>query len=246
MNSDGTTKALLTPARFAAARMRAPACLPYTRRAEDGGHDTWDAIREADAVRPGADEIRLIYSGYEIAPGDRDSEYLAGWTREHAWPKSRGGGAESMSTATPGMGTDLHNLFAADASVNSARSNKCFDELDDWGEPVVDRSPMSGNDGRLLARTSPEAWEPPAFSKGVLARAVLYMASMYADRLRLIDRQPLGDEAGALGRLSVILDWNRRHPPTDREIHRNDVVERFQGNRNPFIDEPQLADTVCW
>jgi endonuclease I len=103
---------------------------------------------------------------------------------------------------------------------------------------------MAGHSGRLLARTSPDAWEPPDCSKGAVARALMYMACAYADRVRLVEGA--SEEPGALGSLSDVLEWNRRHPPTDRERRRNDAVERYQGNRNPFIDLPSLADTIDW
>lgn len=232
----------LSPGEFARKHIRPPDALPYTRRAS-AGFDVWDALREADGC--GGGKVRLLYSGYEIESGPRDSEYRSGWTREHAWPQSRGGGPGGMTTSSPGMGTDAHNLFAADISVNSARSNKHFRELGEAGAPVIDRSPMSGHDGKLLARTSADSWEPPGFSKGVVARAVMYMACAYAGRVRLVESVP--DQAdGALARLSDILEWNRRYPPTDRERRRNDVVEKFQGNRNPFIDDPALAGAVDW
>lgn len=39
---------------------------------------------------------------------------------EHVWPKSHA----DLNTKTPGPGTDLHNLHAADISVNAERGNK--------------------------------------------------------------------------------------------------------------------------
>lgn len=226
-----------SPAEFGRARMTAPTPLTYTKSASSGV-DVWDVLRFADGgSSPGT--VRLLYSGYEIDPGDRDAEYAAGWTREHAWPRSRG----EMRTNAAGRGTDAHNLFAADRSVNSARSNKHFNNLPD-GEPVIDRSPAAGEGGALLARTSDKFWEPPDFCKGAVARALLYMACMYADDLRLVEEP--SDEPGELGVLSVVLSWNEDFPPDDREMRRNDVVERAQGNRNPFIDAPALAHSVDW
>lgn len=33
-------------------------------------------------------------------------------------------------------------------------------------------------------------------------------------------------------------------PPDANERRRNDLIEQFQGNRNPFIDDPSLADKI--
>ena len=228
----------MSPARFCAEHMpRAPRCLPYTRPSEDGP-DVWDVLREADGS---GDTITLLYSGYRVPPGERDAEYASGWTREHAWPRSRGG----MTTGRPGMGTDAHNLFAADASVNSARSNKPFADLGGGGSEVVDRSPAPGHTGRTLARATASRWEPPDRCKGAVARAALYMACRYHDRLRLTDDPGEAEGApGCFGMLGDLLAWNRRFPPCAWERARNDAVERAQGNRNPFVDHPGLADLV--
>ena len=42
----------------------------------------------------------------------------------------------------------------------------------------------------------------------------------------------------------MFLEWNRQDPPDAAERRRNDMVEAFQGNRNPYIDNPELADQV--
>jgi hypothetical protein len=48
-----------------------------------------------------------------------------------------------------------------------------------------------------------------------------------------------------MGDLSVLLDWHRRHAPDDFERRRNQLIfEEFQGNRNPFVDFPDLVDAV--
>lgn len=226
-----------------------PRYLPYTVKggASDGGltdvSDVWDALVRLDASEeapekaPGGRIIRLIYSGYELDPGARDHEYRAGWTREHIWPRSHGG----FDVHRPGIGTDLHNLFAADASVNSARSDRDFD---DGGEPVVDPTPAPGCDGHLRCRAGDGAWEPPDESKGVVARAAMYMACMYGGppwNLRLVERRT-GRGESCLGRLSALRAWAAARPPSARELRRNDMVERWQGNRNPFVDDPTLAE----
>ena len=239
----------MTPAEFAETFMKAPAHLPYTGRSPAA--DVWDAVCAADAPaaqeggggdKGGLDKVQLLYSGYVIDPGPRDCEYrVGGWTREHVWPQSHGG----MTTSRPGIGTDVHNIFAADQSVNSARSEKDFADLPE-GEHVVDASDTHGYSGALLAKTSDSFWEPPDKAKGGVARAMLYMACRYAgDGLRLV-AGPTEKGGTAMGDLATLLAWNERFPPDSRERRRNDLVERFQGNRNPFIDDHGLAGLVDW
>jgi hypothetical protein len=45
-----------------------------------------------------------------------------------------------------------------------------------------------------------------------------------------------------MGKLSVLLQWHEEDPPDDAERERNErVCASYQGNRNPFIDFPQIA-----
>jgi hypothetical protein len=47
-----------------------------------------------------------------------------------------------------------------------------------------------------------------------------------------------------MGLLSDLLLWHAQDPVDDRERLRNDVVQSFQGNRNPFVDHPEWADCI--
>eukprot|EP00435_Cladocopium_sp_Y103_P057616 s98_g19.t3 len=195
-------------------------CLPGRRE------DVWDALTMMDAQPDG--RIVLLYSGYVIRPGERDHEFSAGWNREHVFPKSHA----ALSTKTPGPGTDLHNLHPADVSVNSERGNK------EWWDDV---GSVDGKDGmKRLCLVSKNAWEPADVAKGTVARALMYMACMYCDKLRLVSGYT---ENGTmhLGNLPAIQRWAAQFPPTEREQRRNAIAEELQGNRNPFIDDPQLC-----
>jgi deoxyribonuclease-1 len=44
--------------------------------------------------------------------------------------------------------------------------------------------------------------------------------------------------------LARVLEWNRDDPPSKDEIRRNDIIEKLQGTRNPFIDNPKQAETL--
>ncbi len=73
--------------------------------------------------------------------------------------------------------------------------------------------------------------EPQAKSRGNLARAYMYMSFQY--RIRLPD--DLEDE---------LRTWHLEDPPDAGEEKRNSLIELVQGNRNPFIDHPEIVERV--
>lgn len=152
--------------------------------------------------------------------------------REHVWAKSHGG----FSGIRP-MDSDVHNLHPADASVNMRRSNKDFDNVTGGSEDV--------ESGSFYNRTS---WEPADVAKGAVARTILYMAVRYEGTdgemdLEAVDAVDTSSEPEH-GKLSTLLQWNRDFPPTALERRRNDRIQEVQGNRNPFVDNPEFADLI--
>ncbi len=138
--------------------------------------------------------------------------------------------------------TDLHHLFACDKNVNARRANLPFDEIASGG---------TADPEAPLSRHTSSACEPRDADKGVIARALFYMA---------VRHEP-DDDVGGVGdlelqespavssprmaRLSTLLAWHRAFPPSEAERERNHKVDtRYQGNRNPFIDHPEWVACV--
>jgi hypothetical protein len=104
-----------------------------------------------------------------------------------------------------------------------------------------------------LAHATSSTWEPPDIDKGWVARACLYMATRYDGSepntldLELVELPPTSTLTNPpqMGRKSTLLLWNRKHPPSQWERRRNQVIyDQFQHNRNPFIDHPEFADVI--
>lgn len=154
-----------------------------------------------------------------------------GWSRkqgmnvEHVFP-------QSLFAQKLPMRSDLHHLMATFEHPNGMRGNLPFGVIPK-GAPL-----HYHNDAG--AKSDGTHFEPPDFTKGRVARAMLYFYARYKD-------EGFFDPHVAAfwnPQIETLLDWNRRFPPTVEERTRNDQVEAFQGNRNPFVDDPGLADRI--
>jgi len=142
---------------------------------------------------------------------------------EHIWPQSY------FNSALP-MVSDLHQLASTLYTPNSRRGNVRFAE--------VSNAAYSTSCGSKLGK---EGFEPCDPEKGNVARAMLYFVARYYDKNI---RQGMNYNDFWTSRVPLLLKWNRQDPPDANELRRNDLVQAFQGNRNPFIDDPSLADRI--
>lgn len=201
--------------------------------------DTSDALAVLDAVPGNTNQVRLIYSTAVLATSSFSA--TTGWNREHLWPNSYG-----LDDIEPSF-SDLHNLRACDANVNSARGNKWYD-LSSAAEGGI-RSPAHAE--APACTTDSNSWEPPVAQRGEIARSLFYMAIRYEGGvagepdLELVeDVARISASGTVMGRLSTLLHWNREDPPDDAERARDAAVQRIQGNRNPFVANPGLANSI--
>eukprot|EP00980_Cylindrotheca_fusiformis_P010933 scaffold2499_cov125-Cylindrotheca_fusiformis.AAC.24 len=209
--------------------------LPYTSSSED----TWDALTDLDAGSE-AGMVQLIYSDAEAiayVPGESRS-----WNREHLWPKSHGVGYSGADF------TDIHHLRPADVNVNSSRGNKYFAACGVAAGMDECRSPANPEAGATTA-TDSEVWLPPENVRGDIARALFYMELRYygdgSDPNLVLTDCPTVQSDDLLAYRSQLLQWHEDDPVDDAERERNDrACERWQGNRNIFIDFPELVSSI--
>jgi endonuclease I len=195
------------------------------------GIDTWDILKEADADPNNPNNVLLIYTRESV---DGDQEYASGngWNREHVWAKSRG----DFGTQPP-EGTDVHNLRASNIDVNTTRWNYAFDDCTSNSCYVT-----YGN------YYNSSVFEPRDEDKGDVARIIFYMDVRYEgdsgeEDLEMVDYTPsTSSKLPYHGVRSTLLQWHQEDPVDDFERNRNDVIYYYQGNRNPFIDHPNLVD----
>ncbi|MCW3820581.1 endonuclease [Micromonospora sp. DR5-3] len=191
----------------------------------------WEALKDTDQDPANSANVILLYTGRSQSKSSNGGG-VDDWNREHVWAKSHG----DFGTAA-GPGTDVHHLRPTDVSVNSLRGNKDFDS----GGSAVAEAPGCYTDA--------DSFEPRNAVKGDVARMILYMAIRYEGDDGWPNLEPndsvSNGTAPYLGRISKLLAWNELDPPDAFEQRRNQrIYERWQGNRNPFIDHPEWAKAI--
>ena len=162
--------------------------------------------------------------------------------REHSIPKSwwkKNGSVEY----TPAY-SDMWNLYPSDGPANQAKLNYPFGETRtttfDNGVTKVG-APKAGYGGGASS-----VFEPADEYKGDFARTIFYMATVYDDLPWVYNYMFVSNSYPTLlpWAYNMLLQWAREDPVSQKEIDRNDIVEQYQGNRNPFVDFPNLAEYI--
>jgi endonuclease I/subtilisin-like proprotein convertase family protein len=135
---------------------------------------------------------------------------------EHTWPKSKGAGSSPAKM-------DLHHLFPTDSRINSSRSSYPFCE--------VEVTKLEKGGSRLGTRGRSTCFEPRDPHKGDVARAMLYFSVRYD--MRIDSEQE-----------SFFRKWNKQDGVSRDEVIRNLTIEKYQGNRNPFVEYPELSQLI--
>ena len=228
--------------------------LTYTKHTTDVGYNwTFDGI---DIVNG---EVLDIYSTCTWTASQQGKNYTGiceSYNREHLVPQS------VFEEKTP-QRSDRHHLFLADGKVNQIRSSYPFGETDATNgfSGLSNEGKALGQFGIASSGYTGNVYEPADEYKGDVARAVLYMVIRYATSdvcktyggsanaypvttwsnamfsSSLSTNYGLSDKAKA-----VFLAWHRADPVSAKEVARNNGVEAKQGNRNPFIDLPDLVE----
>lgn len=208
-----------------------------------GGGDghTWAGFALTD-VMPDGVTVRDRYSDEQrFFDGNKA---VNGMNIEHIWANSWWGHTKNNAYC------DLFNLYPADGYANGRKSNNPIGVVDgatsfDNGVTKVGKSSSYSSDQLITA------WEPADEWKGDFARTYFYMATTYqhmtnewqtAEGLLTID--PASWTTMRPWVYELMLEWAEADPVDDIERARNDVIYGIQGNRNPYVDIPELADYV--
>ena len=202
-----------------------------------GEDETWGAFYTTDAVvENGKRRVLDMYSNEKRYFGNKGSA-VSGMNIEHSVAKSWWGGTTNNAYC------DLHHLNPSDQDANSRKSNYPLGELTsvtwDNGVTFVGKANIDGS--------SQNAYEPCDEYKGDFARVFMYMFTCYQDLTWEYTWMNYAQSAYPTLKpwaVALLLKWHKQDPVSEKEINRNNAVFAIQGNRNPYVDYPQLADYV--
>jgi endonuclease I/chitodextrinase len=185
----------------------------------------------------GTDPYNFIHNVDE--GGNQNSEGDC-YNREHLVPQS------SFNSAYP-MQSDIHSVVPTDCRVNNYRGSFPFGNVANVNQPPSLNGSKRGSSA--MAGYSGTVFEPIDEFKGDIARALLYFATRYENTVDGYTSFAMfnGTEDVVFfpWAITVLLDWHNNVDPVDqRERDRNNSAYTFQGNANPFVDNPEYADMI--
>ena len=183
-------------------------------------------------------------------------------------------GVKMTSSKKNSPGSDIFHIYPASYGMNSRRGNRPMGEVQradntsgngtKYGTPVTTKSVANSVAGAYVEgniTVSTNVLEPADEYKGDIARSyfgtmvkwagewafnknelgnVIFDATIDADTHYGPENNYGFTDYG----LALMLSWHRQDPVSQKEVDRNNGIQKTQGNRNPFIDYPYLAEFI--
>ena len=205
-----------------------------------------------------AGKIWDMYGECGFSSGDKCGSYSGVcdcYNREHSIPQSWWGGG------TGGIGNDIFHVLPTDGKINGVRSNYEYGEVNggtNWngnkygsaGSWATDKKTIA-TDANESVKGSGNVFEPKPQYKGDWARGILgtivkWQQSDLTTSNNFFSGTYTASGYYGLTKKAVVLlmKWHREDPVSQKEIDRNNGIQQTQGNRNPFIDYPYLAEYI--
>jgi endonuclease I len=140
---------------------------------------------------------------------------------EHTWPQSHFTGSFPKEMQK----SDLHHLFPTDSKMNGVRGNYKF------GNVLKPKPGLKCPISKLGTTEKGVVFEVPMKQRGNSARAIFYFSLRY--------KVPISAQEE-----TALREWNAQDPIDQDEIDHNEIIKEVQGNRNPFIDMPDLVERI--
>ena len=228
-------------------------------------HDYYNTYAETKGglaitdLKVGSSYIRDFYTGIDLSTKwDGNNN----WNREHVWCSSKSGGLfskEVMGESSRGAAGDIHHIRPEIVRINNyGRNDALFAEVRDRSDAenysytnyLTGKEELSG-----CYRISQDYFEPNDFSKGDVARILMYLYMHYSTEVSANSKHTY---AGALKITNIVytsdgtenaawellLRWNELDPVDAWEVSRHKKCVEMTGVRNPFIDHPEFAEMI--
>ena len=207
-----------------------------------GAGKTWTGFYTTDRD-PLTNEVIDRYSNdhryFPSSASASSASAVSGMNIEHSFPKSWWGGTENQAYK------DLFNLMPCEVNINSSKSNYAMGKVTNV---KTNNGCTKVGTGTTNAGTTKSLWEPADRWKGDFARDYFYMVTAYSDfswtgeGLTMLEKNqwPTMQKWA----YTLLLQWAKDDPVDEIELKRNDAVYSIQGNRNPFVDYPNLAEYI--
>ena len=167
------------------------------------------------------------------------------YNREHLIPQSY------FDEQLP-MKADAFHVWPTDGKVNGERNNYAFG--------TVSQAEYTSSNGSKRGSSSVQGFTGTVFEpidefKGDIARAYFYFATRYEDDMDYFYTNNPNVEARVMfdgsndqvfnaNFLNLLYQWHVNDPVSQRETDLNNYIFANQGNRNPYIDNPQYVYDV--
>lgn len=183
-------------------------------------------------------------------------------------------GKAMSSSKKNSPGSDIFHIYPASYGMNSRRGNRPYGEVQTaantsgngtlYGTPFTTKSVANSVAGAYIEgkiTQSTNVLEPADEYKGDIARSyfgtmvkwagewafnknelgnIIFDATIDADTHYAPENNYGFTDYG----LALMLTWHRQDPVSQKEVDRNNGIQKTQGNRNPFIDYPYLAEYI--
>ena len=215
-------------------------CCGKRYRYGSGSQKSWDGFYYTDRDTITNEVLDMYSNNHRYFDPAHPTASVSGFDIEHMLPKSWWGGDVNPAYC------DLYHLVPGDYSANRSKSNHAP------GMPS-DSSFYNGSfvTGSGSAYGLQRVFCPADEYKGDFARAYFYIATCYGDSLTWVTSgepgQAMTNEGWQEFRpwlRDLLLEWHRMDSVSEKEKRRAIEVNKIQGNRNPFIDYPDLVEYI--
>ncbi|WP_193323842.1 endonuclease, partial [Marinifilum sp. N1E240] len=191
--------------------------------------DVYDIMDEADRDPNNPSKVYMIYKEMVY---DADAKHLGlngsqeKWNREHVYPQSTGGFKNARAPWGSGSYANGNIIENAGDDLALAQSDAHHLRSSDKNEN------NKRNNFPFANSTSGSKYAPPLSAKGDVARVIFYLNLRY------------GLDISQVGSVEMFKEWSELDPVDPYEVRHNNVVYKYQKNRNPFIDYPELVEYI--